>query len=49
MVIPTFAVLMEKPVQNDVDIVAGIEATQSEPITTNVLDIRLAVFLAVPK
>jgi hypothetical protein len=34
MVIPTFAVLMEKPVQNEVDIVAGIEVTQSETMTT---------------
>jgi hypothetical protein len=47
MVIPTFAVLMEKPAQNDVHIVAGIEATQSETITTNVLDFWLVVFLAV--
>ena len=30
---------MEKPVQNDVHIVAGIEAMQSETITTDVLDL----------
>jgi hypothetical protein len=38
---------MEKPVQNDVDIVAGIDAAQNETITTIVLDFRLTVFLAV--
>jgi hypothetical protein len=44
----TFTVLMEKPVQTNVHIVAGIEAaTQSETITTNVLDFWLVVFLAV--
>jgi len=43
----TFTVVMEKPVQTNVHIVAGIAATQSETITTNVLDFWLVVFLAV--
>jgi len=38
MAIKTFIVLMEKPSQNDANIVAGIDAKQIEVITTNVLD-----------
>lgn len=38
---------MDSPAQNDINIVAGIEARQIEAITTNVLDLRLVVSRAV--
>jgi hypothetical protein len=41
------AVLMEKPIQNDINIVAGIETRHIDAITTNVLDFRLVVIRAV--
>jgi hypothetical protein len=44
---PHLRCLTEKPVQNGVDIVAGIDAAQNETITTIALDFRLTVFLAV--
>jgi hypothetical protein len=39
--------LIEKAVQNEINIVAGIEARQIEAITTNVLDFGLVVIRAV--
>jgi hypothetical protein len=38
---------MEKPIQNDINIVAGIETRHIEAITTNVLDFRPVVIRAV--
>jgi hypothetical protein len=38
---------MESQAQNDIIIVAGMEARQIETMTTNVLDLRLVVSRAV--
>ena len=43
----TEAMMQDQAVQNNVDIIAGIEVTQSEAITTNVFVFWLVVFLAV--
>ena len=43
----TEAMMQGWAVQNNVDIIAGIEVTQSEAITTNVFVFWLVVFLAV--